>query len=188
MNNFSQWSVRVRIIVLVITLLLIAATLWFTRSILQPLIIAAFIAYLINPAVNLLTRRTRMSRKNSVILVYWVTLLVFIGTPATATSLLFDEFTGIVKDLLNQFDHLIALLQKPIALPGIPINFAQLATQLTQFRSTFLSTLPDQALKVGRCNLFGGLMAHRDPGGRLLFFGRMASAEGRVYQFLPAAI
>ena len=61
MKNFSQWSVRVRTIVLVITLLLIAATLWFTRSILEPLIIAAFIAYLINPAVNFLTLSNRRS-------------------------------------------------------------------------------------------------------------------------------
>jgi predicted PurR-regulated permease PerM len=140
MKNFSQWSVRLRIIVLVVLLVLIAATLWFTRSILQPLIIAGFIAYLINPAVNLLTRRTRMTRRSSVILVYFVTLLVLIGTPATVTSLLLDEFTGIVTDLLNQFNRLIALLQNPIAIPGIPINLSQLANQLSQFRTTFLSS------------------------------------------------
>ncbi len=43
--------------------------LWYIRSILEPLIIAAFIAYLINPAINFLVARRRMSRKVSVNLV-----------------------------------------------------------------------------------------------------------------------
>ncbi len=148
MKKFSNWSVRVRTIVLVAALLIFVALLWFTRSILEPLIIAAFIAYLINPAVNYLTTHTRMQRKSSVVLVYCVTLAVFVGTPATVTSLLFDEFSQVVRDLLNQFDNLIAQLQRPWVLPGIPINLGQLANQLSQFRSTFLTSLPDQALKV----------------------------------------
>jgi predicted PurR-regulated permease PerM len=148
MKKFFNWSVRVRTIVLVAVLLVFVAVLWFTRSILEPLIIAAFIAYLINPAVNYLTTHTRMKRKSSVVLVYCVALAVFVGTPATVTSLLFDEFSQVVKDLLNQFDNLIAQLQRPRLLPGIPINLGQLANQLSQFRSTFLTSLPDQALKV----------------------------------------
>ena len=148
MNTFFQWSLRVRTIVLVVALVLIAAALWYIRGILEPLIIAAFIAYLINPAVNLLTRRTRMGRPKSVVLVYCITLLVLIGAPATITSLLFDEFTGIVQDLINEFGHLITQLEKPLTIPGLPINFGQLANQLSQFRSTFLASLPDQALKL----------------------------------------
>lgn len=148
MKNFVQWSVRVRTIVLAVLLILIAVTLWYIRGILAPLIIAAFIAYLINPAVGFFTRRIRLGRRKSVILVYCITLLVLIGLPATVTSLLFDEFTGIVRDLLNQFDRLIGQLQKPLVIPGLPINFGQLAGQLAQFRTTFLATLPDKALKM----------------------------------------
>ena len=75
--------------------------LWYIRRVLEPLIIAAFIAYLINPAVNFLTRRTRLSRKGAVNLVYIVTLVVLIGTPASLTSLFFDEFTQVITDVLN---------------------------------------------------------------------------------------
>ena len=148
MKNSSGWSVRVRTIVLVVMLLVFVVALWFIRSTLEPLIIAAFIAYLINPAVNYLATHTRMQRRGSVILVYLVTLVIFIGTPATITSLLFDEFSQVVTDLLRQFDNLIALLQKPQLLPGIPINLSQLASQLTQFRDTFLTSWQSQALKV----------------------------------------
>jgi predicted PurR-regulated permease PerM len=154
MNKFSNWSVRVRTIVLVVMLLVFVAALWYVRSILEPLIIAAFVAYLINPAVNYLTIHTRMKRRGSVILVYCTALAIFIGTPATVTSLLFDEFSQVVTDLLHQFDNLITLLQKPWVLPGLSINLSQLASQLTQFRDTFLTSWPGQALKVlGRSSL-----------------------------------
>ena len=54
----------------------------------------------------------------------------------------------------SHIDHLIALLQRPLSISGFSINTAQLAAQLSQFRSTFLSNLPDQALKwVGTTSL-----------------------------------
>ncbi len=154
MNKVDQWSVRVRYLVLGVVLLLFGVVFWYIRSVLEPLIIAAFIAYLINPAINFLITRRRMSRKASVNLVYFITLAVLIGAPATLTSLLFDEFTQVITDVLNQFDNLIVQLEKPFAISGIPFNFGQLANQLTQFRSTFLASLPDQALKaLGKTSL-----------------------------------
>jgi predicted PurR-regulated permease PerM len=154
MNEDNQWSLPVRYLVLGLVSLLVAVLLWYIRSVLEPLIIAAFIAYLINPAVNFLVARRHLSRKASVNLVYFISLALFIGAPATLTSLLFDEFSQVISDTLNQFDALIALLEKPLVFPGIPINFGQLANQLTQFRSTFLASLPDQALKaLGKTSL-----------------------------------
>jgi predicted PurR-regulated permease PerM len=64
-NNF-HWSPSFRYLVFGVVFLFLAVGLWYIRSILEPLVIAAFIAYLIHPAVNLLTRRTRLSRTASV--------------------------------------------------------------------------------------------------------------------------
>jgi predicted PurR-regulated permease PerM len=154
MNKSGGWSLRVRYLALGMGFLLFAVLIWTIHSVLEPLIIAAFIAYLINPAINFLVTRRRMSRKVSVNLVYFVTLAVLIGAPATLTSLLFDEFSQVVTDVLNQFDKLIVQLEKPLTISGIPFNFGQLANQLTQFRSTFLTSLPDQALKaLGKTSL-----------------------------------
>jgi len=148
MKKYAEWSLPVRYVVLILALLVFGVALWFVRGILEPLIIAAFIAYLINPAVNFLITRTRMSRKVAVNLVYFITLAVLVGTPATLTPLLFEEFTQVITDVLHQFDLLIVQLEKPLTIPGIPLNFGQLANQLTQFRSTFLASLPDQAIKM----------------------------------------
>ena len=148
MNKQNEWSKQVRYLVFGVVFILLAVVLWYIRSILEPLIIAAFIAYLIHPAVNYLTRRTRLSRPAAVNLVYFITLTVLIGTPSTLTPIFFDEFKQVFADVINIFNQLIVWLLKPHLIPGIPIDFGQLADRLTQFRSAFLLSLPDQLLQL----------------------------------------
>jgi len=148
MNKQNEWSKQVRYLVFGVVFILLAVVLWYIRSILEPLIIAAFIAYLIHPAVNFLTRRTRLSRPAAVNLVYFITLTVLIGTPSTLTPIFFDEFKQVIADVINIFNQLIVWLLKPHLIPGIPIDFGQLADRLTQFRSAFLLSLPDQLLQL----------------------------------------
>jgi predicted PurR-regulated permease PerM len=158
MNKDSQWSVQVRYLVFGLAALLFALVVWYARRVFEPLIIAAFIAYLINPAVNFLTRRTHMSRAGAVNLVYIIMLVVFIGAPASLTSLFFDEFTQVFTDVVNLFNQLIVALEKPQVIPGIPIDFGQLANQLTQFRTTFLSSLSVQAFQMLGKTSLGAVM------------------------------
>jgi len=146
MKQQNQWSMPVRYLAFGVFFVLLAVGLWYIRSILQPLIIAAFIAYLIHPAVNYLTRRTRWTRKGAVNLVYFITLALLIGMPSTLTSLFFDEFKQVATDVSNIFNKLITWLEGLPSIPAIPIDFGQLGNRLTQFRSTLLSSLSDQAL------------------------------------------
>jgi predicted PurR-regulated permease PerM len=148
MKKYGQWRPPVRYAVLALASIAFAAALWFVRGILEPLIIAAFVAYIINPAVNFLIGHTRMSRKGSVNLVYFVALAIFIGTPATLTPLFFDELKQVVTDILDLFNQAIVWLQGPRILPGLPVDFGQWADRLIQFRATFLTSLPDQALQL----------------------------------------
>jgi len=143
-----QWNLSFRYLVFGVVSILLAVGLWYIRSILKPLIIAAFIAYLIHPAVNYLTRRWRLSRPAAVNLVYFITLAVLIGTPSTLTPLFFDEIKEVITDTLNIFDQVIVWMMKPHITTVIPIDFGQLGNRLTQFRSTFLSSLPDQAFQL----------------------------------------
>jgi len=147
MKNIFHWNTSVRYLVFGVVLIITSVGLWFIRSILEPLIIAAFIAYLIHPAVNYLTKRTRLTRTAAVNLVYFVTLAVLIGTPSTLTPIFFDEFKRVITDVLDIFNQLITWLMKPHAASIIPIDFGTIAERLITFRSSFLSSLPDQMLQ-----------------------------------------
>jgi predicted PurR-regulated permease PerM len=148
MKKYGEWSLPVRYTVFGLLFLFFVLGLWYIRSTLEPLIVAAFIAYLINPAVNFLTKRTRLSRPGAVNLVYIATLLAIIGTPSVLTPIFFDEFKQVLTDALDIFNQLISWLMRPSILSGLPIDLSQLGNRLTQFRSTFLSSLPDQAIAI----------------------------------------
>jgi predicted PurR-regulated permease PerM len=154
---YRPWNLSVRYLVFALVLVLSIAVLWYIRAVLEPLVVAAFIAYLINPAVNTLIRRTRLSRSGAVNLVYFITLGLLIGIPSTLTPIFFDEFKQVVTDILDLYDQLIVLLAQPVEIPGFSLGFGQLADQLTQFRSTFLLSLPDQALKFLESTSVGAL-------------------------------
>jgi predicted PurR-regulated permease PerM len=148
MSTDDRWSLPLRYLVFALVVLLLALILWYARRIFEPLIIAAFVAYIIHPAVNFLTSHTRLTRKSAVNLVFIITLLLVIGTPASLTSLVFDESSQVVTDILHIYNQLIVWLQQPKAIPGIPINLGNFANQLNQFRATFVGSLTNQAIQI----------------------------------------
>ena len=105
-----QWSLSLRYLVFGVVSIILVIALWLIRSILEPIVIAAFIAYLIHPAVNFLINRTRLSRTAAVNLVYFITLGVLIGTPSTLTPIFFDQFKQETNEILNITNQLIAWL------------------------------------------------------------------------------
>jgi predicted PurR-regulated permease PerM len=77
-----------------------------------------------------------------------------IGTPASLTSLFFDESSQVITDLIHIYNQIIIWLEQPKFIPGIPIDFSQFANQLNQFRTTFINSLTSQAISiVGRTSL-----------------------------------
>jgi predicted PurR-regulated permease PerM len=155
--TYKRWSMSARYLVLGLLILLALLGLWYIRSVLKPLIVAAFIAYLISPAASYLTQHTKLSRRASVNIVYIISILLIIGAPASMTSLFFDEFQQIISDILDLIDQLISWLIKPHAFGGLYIDFGQLANQLAQFRTTFLSSLSENALHLLEQTSLGAL-------------------------------
>lgn len=150
----TQWGRSVRYVVFGLAILLLALMVWIIHRVLEPLIIAAFIAYLINPVVNYLIKYRRMTRRGAVNLAYFVTLAVLIALPATLARLFLDEYQEVVADTGNIVNQVIFWLMEPHILSGISLDFSQLADQLTQFRTTFLNSLPTRAITLlGRTSL-----------------------------------
>ena len=87
----ETWSTPVRYIVGIISFILLVAFLIYAQDAVKNLAIAAFVAYLINPAVVYLTTRTRMERMAAVNLVYFSAVILLIGVPATLLPIFADE-------------------------------------------------------------------------------------------------
>ena len=141
-----NWSMPFRYLMGSLLLVALVGFLYYAREALEPVVIAAFIAYLANPAVMMLSRNTKIKRRTAVNLVYFTSMALLIALPATFTPLFFDELTGVAQDLLALFEQIQILVAKPVeVLPGLSLDLTQLGVSMTHFRSNFASPVPEEA-------------------------------------------
>ncbi len=101
-HSSPPWSITTKAIVAVVVLLLSALLIWRFRELLSPLIIAALLAYILNPLVTWIDVRSPLSRVQTVLIVYGVlALLFFAGTAAVGFVAVEQVF--ILSDLLPQW-------------------------------------------------------------------------------------
>jgi predicted PurR-regulated permease PerM len=144
----DNWSLSFRYIVGILCLVLLIAFLYYARDAVTNLAIAAFVAYLINPAVVYLTTRTRMERVAAVNLVYFSAVILLIGLPATLLPIFYDEAQIIIQDLLDLSDQLRRTLSNPIRVGGLVFHLEEWGQSIFQVQNAVLSPLPEEAIQV----------------------------------------
>ncbi|HMB21382.1 MAG TPA: AI-2E family transporter [Anaerolineales bacterium] len=144
----ENWSPTFRYVVGITGLVLLIALLIYARDAVANLAVAAFVAYLINPAVTYLMTRTRMERGAAVNLVYFSAVLLLIGLPATLLPIFYDEAQIIIADLLNLTDQIRITLSHPIRFFGLTFHLEEWGQSIFQVQNAVLSPLPDQTLQL----------------------------------------
>jgi predicted PurR-regulated permease PerM len=144
----DTWSVPFRYVVGIVCLILFIALLIYAHEAVTNLAVAAFVAYLINPAVVYLTTRTSMNRVAAVNLVYFSSVILLIGLPATLLPIFYDEAQFIISDLLNLSNQLRQTLSTPIRFGGLVFHLDELGQSIFQFQNAFLSPLPEEAIQL----------------------------------------
>jgi predicted PurR-regulated permease PerM len=110
--------------------------------------VAAFVAYLIDPAVVYLSTHSRMSRMAAVNLVFFSALILLVGIPAALAPVFYDEAQIVVGDILDLFAQVQVMLANPIRIGGLVLHLDELGNSLFQFQDSFLTPLPDRALEL----------------------------------------
>jgi len=145
-NDDVKWSDSFRYLVGIILFVAVIAFLIYAHEAVKALIIAAFVSYLISPAVNFLKEKTKLSRTAAVNIVYFTALIVLVGVPATLTPIFFDEIKIVARDLLDLTVDTSAFLTHPVQFGGMVFHFEQLGGSLSHLQDTVLTPLPAQAL------------------------------------------
>ncbi len=146
MNN--TWSMPFRYLVSVLAFVAFVIFLFYAGEAVNALVIAGFVAYLINPAVTFLLERTTISRTLAVNLVYFTGLVLLVGLPASLTPLFLDEAQLVIQDLLDLTNQLQQTLSQPIEFAGYVFHFEQLGESLNQLETIVLSPLPEELLQL----------------------------------------
>lgn len=142
----TPWSISARYVAGIIVLAVFVALLIYARQAVKMLVIAGFVSYLVSPAVAVLTQNTKLSRAAAVNIVYFSTLIVMVGIPATLTPIFFDEIKIVVSDLLGLSRQTSAWLIQPVQFGGMVFHFEQLGESFAHLQESILTPLPEEAL------------------------------------------
>jgi predicted PurR-regulated permease PerM len=142
----ENWSLPYRYVTGIILFVAFVALLIYAGEAVKALIIAGFVAYLINPAVIFLMEKTKLSRTAAVNIVYFSSLIVLVGAPATLTPIFFDEIKIVARDLLDLSKDISSALSHPVQIGGMVFHFEQFGENLAHIQDTVLTPLPAQAL------------------------------------------
>jgi predicted PurR-regulated permease PerM len=148
MKGDVKWSLTFRYAAALILFAAVIAFLIYAHAAVRVFAIAAFVAYLIDPAVVYLSNHSRMSRTAAVNVVFFSALILLVGIPATLAPIFYDEAQIVVKDVLDLAAQIQAMLANPIRLGGLVIHLNELGTSLFQLQNAFLTPLPEKALKL----------------------------------------
>src|SRR5690349_18135045 len=148
MSTRENWSLTFRYVVGIISFTLLIAILIYAREAVTNLAIAAFVAYLINPAVVYLTGRTRLDRKAAVNLVYFSTVLLLIGLPSTLLPIFADEAQTVIQDVLSLTQQIGQALSRPLYFMGVVFHLEEWGKSILQLQNAALSPLPAEVLRL----------------------------------------
>ena len=144
----EPWSLPFRYIVGITSFVLLVALFIYAHEAVTNLAIAAFVAYLINPAVVYLSSRTRMKRVAAVNLVYFAAVILLIGLPAILLPIFADEAQIVIEDILNLANQLRQTLVNPIRVGGFVFHLEEFGRGIFDAQNAVLSPIPEQALQL----------------------------------------
>ncbi len=116
MNEIPHWSKETRYLALIAGFAVLIGILWYFHGIINPLVIAAIIAYLLHPAVNFLATRTRLSHGLSVFIIYLFTIILVGASLALLTPVLIRQIQVIEFDLESLLRYYEEFISTPFVL------------------------------------------------------------------------
>jgi predicted PurR-regulated permease PerM len=141
-----QWSTFTRAVVAAVSLVLIGLFIWVIHPMIEPMIIALLLAYILNPLVKLVLKGTRLPHAWAVALVYFSCLTLLIVIPSVLAPVAVRQVIGLSTYLTQIEAQLEELLANPITLFNQQIYLGQLLSDLLELTFSSFTPAPEGAL------------------------------------------
>lgn len=144
----TQWSTTFRYIAGILLFASFVAFLFYAHDAIRNFVIAGFVAYLLNPGIEFLRTRTKVSRTAAVNIVFFSSVILLVGLPAALTPIFYDEAQIVAQDLLDLSKQLGATLSTPLQIGGFVFHLEGWANNLFQLQDALLTPLPEEILSL----------------------------------------
>ncbi len=153
-SSSPPWSASNKRLVLLILLLLLALALYRFRLLLLPLSMAMILAYLIDPLVNQLTKRTPLTRNMSIGVIYLLLVAALVSIPVSTISPIVTQVTNFIHRTPQYISDIGEFFRDPIVIaddiviPVDQLSLDQLFTSLSSNLVEVVQTLGGQTLSI----------------------------------------
>jgi len=148
MKEQGQWSITFRYVTGILLFAAFVAFVFYASDAVRNFVIVGFVAYLLNPIVEVVTNRTKMTRTGAVNVVFLSSVILLIGLPAALTPVFYDEAQIVVQDLLDLSKQLGNTLAQPVQIGAIEFHLEGWANSLSGVEDAFLAPLPEEILSL----------------------------------------
>ena len=138
------WNTTTKAIVAVSALALFCLLVWVFRGLLQQVVLAALLAYLLHPLISLIDRRTPFNRVTVVLTVYLALAVLVVATFSLVGVTTFQQVLDLSRRLPGWFDDALVQLQElqkqlpeSITVSGFTVPVAPLLPQLPGWDELF---------------------------------------------------
>jgi predicted PurR-regulated permease PerM len=131
----QSWSTQFRYMTLGIFVIALAMFFWYVRVVTAPLVISALIAYVLNPIVDWVDRRSRLSHRATVALVFFFALTVVLATPALFVPVILEEVATLAADFDTVLLRTQEVLSEDYIVLGQVISLAEFIPNIPQLFS-----------------------------------------------------
>lgn len=144
----EKWSKEARYAGLVSLILLVIGVLWYFRAVINPLVIAAIMAYITYPMVRFLSARTRLSHGVAVVVVYILTILIIAAAPAIITPIIVGRVRLFTVNFESLATHYAELRATPIHVMGWVLYPQEFLPDMPQISTDMLSPIAESVFAV----------------------------------------
>jgi predicted PurR-regulated permease PerM len=146
--NNTTWSPTTRVLVIAALLVTGVGLAIVASPLVLSIGLAAILAYLLNPLVDRLTDRTRLSRNWAAAIVFWLVLLLLIGIPAGVGTAVINQIDILNTDLLAAVTQIEEWLFQPINILGFQLDAQDYQDEFNQMVTNALETLPGGSFNI----------------------------------------
>ncbi|MCJ7568224.1 MAG: AI-2E family transporter [Anaerolineales bacterium] len=131
----ENWSQPFRYWILTVLAVSFAILTWLFRDMIKPLVFAALIAYVLNPVVNFLADRTRLSRPAMATIVFLFGLIVVVILPVIMLPTLLTEIQILAADFQEIIAQAQDMVSQPVLIFDQELHLGQLLPDFTEMFS-----------------------------------------------------
>lgn len=143
-----EWGTFTRAVVAAVSLILLGLFIWVIHPMIEPIIVALLLAYILNPVVKLVLRGTRLPHTWAVALVYFSCLALLIVIPSILAPVAIRQATGLSAYLVQIESELERLLANPVVFLDQEIYLGQLLSNFLELTTESITPGAEGALVI----------------------------------------